>query len=335
MLKVFGRQFHPGEKSYFTLDGPTLCNRASVKLPVIVLCGGAEGPTLWLNGAVHGDEINGSYASWQLIRDLNPREVRGNVIATPVANLAAFLDQRKVSFLDDLDMDTQFPGDAEGMITQRLAKIIYDGVREAATHLISFHTISKMYDAHPYTVAKLVPDADATVNRTAVELAKAFGVQANCIVNLSDASGELPGVTSGALDITCIKDGIPAFMGEIGHGGIADPAMIRIAVQGIKNVMKTLGMLDGSPVLQTSRQYKILRRKFVRIDDGGVLDMNVKPGDIVHKGDSLGELHYFNDRPVPYPAPCDAYVIAVRTYPAINTGDRVAFLGLKWEDYCN
>lgn len=333
MQKVFGRQFFPCEKSYFTLDGPALCNRAVMKLPVIVLCGATDGPTLWLNGAVHGDEINGSYASWQLIRDLDPQKVAGNIIATPIANLGALFDQNKISRLDELDMDTQFPGDADGMAAQRLAKLIYDGVREAATHLISFHTISKLYHAEPYTVAKLVPGTDAKVNQTALKMAKAFGVSANCVVDLATASGELPGVTSGSLDITCLRDGIPAFMGEIGHGGIVDPSMVEIAVQGIRNVMVYLSMLDEKAILHTAKQYKITKRKFVRIGEGGILDMKVKPGDFVHKGDSLGQLHYFNDQLVPYASPCDAYIIAVRTYPAINTGDRVAFLGLEWEEY--
>ena len=48
---------------------------------------------------------------------------------------------------------------------------------------------------------------------------RAFGVVTNCVVDLRGDTNELPGVTSGALDITCMKDGIPAFMGEMGQGG--------------------------------------------------------------------------------------------------------------------
>jgi predicted deacylase len=216
-----------------------------------------------------------------------------------------------------------------------MAKTIYGGIREVATHLISFHTISKLYNAQPYTVAKKVPGADKQVNRTALEMAMAFGVQANCIVDLATATEELPGVTKGALDITCILDGIPAFMGEIGYGGVVDPAMVNVAVQGLKNVMTYLKIIAGTIKVQVPKQYRIVKRKFVRINTGGIIDMKVKPGDIVNAGATVAEIHYFDDNLTPYTVENDAYIIATRTYPAINTGDRVCFLGLEWEECTN
>lgn len=86
---------------------------------------------------------------------------------------------------------------------------------------------------------------DERVNRTAEGMQKAFGVRTNCLVNLARAAGELPGVTSGALDITCMKDGIPAFMGEMGQGGKIEKPYVNAAKEGILNVMIYLGMLSG------------------------------------------------------------------------------------------
>jgi len=94
-------------------------------------------------------------------------------------------------------------------------------------------------------VRKLIPGVDERVNRTAEGMQKAFGVRTNCLVNLARAAGELPGVTSGALDITCMKDGIPAFMGEMGQGGKIEKPYVNAAKEGILNVMIYLGMLSG------------------------------------------------------------------------------------------
>ncbi len=331
MIEVFGKTCLNGQKLFFSIDGPSYANRAVMQIPVIVLCGAKEGPTFWINGTVHGDELNGSYAAWQLVRALDPQEVSGNIVVTPIANVAAFVDQHKISRIDDLDMDTQFPGDANGMAAQMVAKLIYDEIKKNASFLINFHTISRLYDSQPYTVSKIVPGADPQVNKTALDLALTFGVKANCVVDLSSATGELPGVTNGALDITCIKDGIPAFMGEMGHGGVADPAIMEVAKQGLINVMVSQGMLQRN-IAKCEKQYRITKRKFVRSQIGGLIEMDCKPGDILKRGTSLAHFHYYDDNLIPYIAEQDSYVIATRVCPAFNSGDRVAFLGLEWEE---
>ncbi|MEG0751180.1 MAG: M14 family metallopeptidase [Oscillospiraceae bacterium] len=331
MIEVFGKKCESGKKLFFSVDGPQYANRATMQVPVIVLSGASDGPTFWINGTVHGDEINGPYAAWQLVRELDPAEIKGNIVVTPIANVAAFVDQHKTSRIDDIDMDTQFPGAADGMAAQMLAKIIYDEIKKHASFLISFHTISKLYDAEPYTVSKLVPGADAAVNKTALELALAFGVKANCVVDLSNAAGELPGVTNGALDITCIHDGIPAFMGEMGHGGVADPAIMAVAKRGLLNVMATQGMINRQ-IVKCEKQYRITKRKFVRGAVGGLIEMNCNPGDIVKANDTIAHFHYYDDNLIPYTVAQDSYIIATRCYPAFNSGDRVAFLGLEWAE---
>lgn len=331
MIEVFGRKCESGQKLYFSVDGPMYANRAVMQVPVIVLCGCQEGPTFWINGTVHGDELNGSYAAWKLVRELDPAQVRGSIVVTPIANVAAFVDQHKTSRIDDLDMDTQFPGDSGGMAAQMLAKLIYDEIRTHASFLINFHTISKLYDAEPYTVSKIVPGADPKVNRTALDMALAFGVKNNCVVNLATATGELPGVTSGALDITCLRDGIPAFMGEMGHGGVADPEIMAVARRGLLNIMVVQGMIDGE-LQRPEKQYRITKRKFVRSANSGLIEMAHKPGDIVPAGTTIANFHYYDDNLIPFTVDQDSFIIATRVYPAFNSGDRVAFLGLEWEE---
>lgn len=329
-MDVFGHACAPGQKYYFSVDGPLYANGARMQIPVIVLRGTQDGPTFWINGCVHGDELNGSAAAWELMGELDPAKLKGNIVVTPVANVAAFTEHTKNSNIDELDMDTQFPGDAEGFLCQILAKILYDEMKRHASFLINFHTISKLYDAKPYTVSKKVAGANPSVNVRALELALGFGVKANCVVDLATASGELPGVTRGALDITCIGDGIPAFMGEMGHGGVIDPNIVEVAKRGLRNVMIMQGMIEGT-VAKGQNQVRITKRKFVRSQTAGIIRVNTRPGDIVRAGDNIADFHYFGDRLTPYRVQQDSYIIATRAYPVINTGDRVAFLGLEWE----
>ena len=332
MIRVFNHEIKEGERAYFTVPAGELAHKAVVQLPVIVVAGKKEGPVLWINGTVHGDELNGSYAAWELSGEIDPEQLSGTLVVTPICNPIAFECRNKISAIDNMDMDTAFPGDPEGMMTQRIAYMIYREIKANAGAVISFHTMATPYRADPYSVRKIIPGVSDSVNEVSEGMQRAFGVVTNCVVDLRGDTNELPGVTSGALDITCMKDGIPAFMGEMGQGGKVETEYVEAAKKGILNVMRYLKMLDG-PVEKPGRQVLITKRRFLRSDKGGMIRMNVKSGDEVKAGESLLDLHYYGDEMESYPARSDCYVIGVRENPVVSTGDRVAFVGTEWRTW--
>ncbi len=332
MIRVFNHEIKEGERAYFTVPAGELAHKAVVQLPVIVVAGKKEGPVLWINGTVHGDELNGSYAAWELSGEIDPEQLSGTLVVTPICNPIAFECRNKISAIDNMDMDTAFPGDPEGMMTQRIAHLIYREIKANAGAVISFHTMATPYRADPYSVRKIIPGVSDSVNQVSEGMQRAFGVVTNCVVDLRGDTNELPGVTSGALDITCMKDGIPAFMGEMGQGGKVETEYVEAAKKGILNVMRYLKMLDG-PVEKPGRQVLITKRRFLRSDKGGMIRMNVKSGDEVKAGESLLNLHYYGDEMESYPARTDCYVIGVRENPVVSTGDRVAFVGTEWRTW--
>lgn len=332
MIRVFNHEIKEGERAYFTVPAGELAHKSVVQLPVIVVAGKKEGPVLWINGTVHGDELNGSYAAWELSGEIDPEQLSGTLVVTPICNPIAFECRNKISAIDNMDMDTAFPGDPEGMMTQRIAYMIYREIKANAGAVISFHTMATPYRANPYSVRKIIPGVSDSVNEVSEGMQRAFGVVTNCVVDLRGDTNELPGVTSGALDITCMKDGIPAFMGEMGQGGKVETEYVEAAKKGILNVMRYLKMLDG-PVEKPGRQVLITKRRFLRSDKGGMIRMNVKSGDEVKAGESLLDLHYYGDEMESYPARSDCYVIGVRENPVVSTGDRVAFVGTEWRTW--
>lgn len=332
-MTLFGQEIAAGEKRYFSVDAGSYANRAEIPMPVIALRGARPGPTLWITGTVHGEELNGSAAAWEVIRELAPADLAGTLIVTPIANPLAYADRVKISQIDYLDMDTAFPGTTTGTWTQRIAHLLYTEIKKHADALLSFHALAPRHLAKPYTVSKLVPGTGAvpeTVAR-ARQLALAFGVEANCSVDLSTASGELPGVMSGALDITCIADGIPAFMAEMGCSSLLESESIEAAKRGVYNVMKVLGMFAGS-VRRCENQLLITKRKFIRADRGGLVRaVHGAPGDILKAGCLLAETHFFGEEVERVHLAEDCYVIAARRHPVIHTGERYAFVGTSWE----
>src|SRR5699024_4389995 len=132
-------------------------------------------------------------------------------------------------------------------------------IKSHADYLLNFHTLSTPYKAVPYTVAKIVPSAKKEIIDKSRDMALAFGLHANCLVNLSNPTDELPGVTEGALDITCIQNDIPAFMAEVGSGGVIDRKFVSIAKDGIMNLLIHLELIKGE-VQPLKKQLLITKR---------------------------------------------------------------------------
>ena len=71
----------PGAKSKTVLGAVHLPSGLSVGIPCIVANGAEDGPTLVLSGATHGNEIAGTGAIIEVMRTLDPKQMRGAVIA--------------------------------------------------------------------------------------------------------------------------------------------------------------------------------------------------------------------------------------------------------------
>ena len=327
MIKIGGVKAQKGERVTGFLEAGKMANGCTLKMPFIIVNGKEEGPTLWLNGAVHGDELNGSVAMRKVAFDIEPDELKGSLICTPVCNLGAFQARHMLSNFDYLNLDQQFPGNPNGSHSERIAYLLFEQIKNRTNYLINFHAVGRDYLAKPYTVFKIVPETDKKVLEEVENVARVFGVYLNCKVDIAMPASELPGSRMGTLDVTCIKNGIVAFMAEIGSGGRFEQENIEIACQGIKNVMNYLKMIPGEPRV-VKEQMILTKRDFIRCNEAGFVFMNVKPDDFVKKGSTLAYLtDFFGNTVEEIKAPRDCYVVVVRVDPVVNTGDYISVIG--------
>ena len=64
---------------------------ATVSLPLLVLNGAADGPTLYLGALIHGDEPAGAEVIRRVVREeVDARQLSGAIIAIPIQNPLAF-----------------------------------------------------------------------------------------------------------------------------------------------------------------------------------------------------------------------------------------------------
>lgn len=331
MLRVGSASAKQGTKGEGYLKIGELSVHSEIMIPVAIVKGKGSGPTLWINGGVHGDEINVFMATRRVVSELNPKKLKGTVICTPLSNPLATQWRQKLNPYDYLDLDQQFPGDPSGQISQRIAYLLFQEIKAKANYLINFHTAGTSYTASPYTVFKKIPEVKSEVNQEIENIARAFGVYTNCRVDISSAKGELPGGVSGTLDMNCALQNIPAFMAEVGSGGKFEEENIDIAEKGIKNVMKYLKMIPGE-VDRPKKQMIITKRRFLYCDKGGFLAMDARPGAILSQGERIARvLDLFNEVET-IKAELKTLIILVRANPIVHTGDRVALIGLEWSE---
>ena len=106
---------------------------------------------------------------------------------------------------------------------------------------------------------------------------------------------------------------------EAGGMGRCTMDLVDMVVKGCKNTMKALGMMDGKPDIP--KKAKVYNPFHLYAKRGGFFISHVVSGDMVSKGDTLGEIRHLNGKIVEeIVVPTDG-VIHMVTSPAIWEGD--------------
>ena len=281
----------------------------TVNIPIHVRRAEKDGPVVFVTAALHGDEINGTGAVRQLIQDENFSLLRGSLLLVPVLNLLAF--ERHSRYMPDRrDLNRTFPGSETGSLASRMAYKIFDEIVSRCDYGIDLHTAAVRRTNYPNVRGDMRSESVST-------LARAFGSEI-----IIDSNGP-----KGSFRREACRAGCPTVIMEGGEVWKVEPGIVETAVRGIKNVLRTLEMLDGE-TLEPGFQVVVKQSKWIRAEKGGFLRFHVGPGDIVDKGQPLttNTTILGQERSVLH-APFDAVVIGMTTLPAISPGEPVCNLG--------
>ena len=83
-LIIAGEEIMPGERKQISLTTAKLYDFTDMKMPVVVVRGQKDGPTLFISAAIHGDEINGVDIVRRLLKHKALKRIRGTLIAIPI-----------------------------------------------------------------------------------------------------------------------------------------------------------------------------------------------------------------------------------------------------------
>jgi predicted deacylase len=266
-------------------------------VPLTVINGTRAGLAPKANGVVafggtHGNEYEGPVAIKRLCRDLDPAEMSGRVILIPQLSESACRAHQRTSPEDDVNMNRAFPGDPRGSLSYRIAHFVKTRVFPQVRVVIDLHAGGN--EAVFPLCASFHPLADVKQHAETAQVAKLFDTPFIFVYSRQMASGLL---TDEAED-----EGKIALGGEFGNAEAVSSKGVAHAYEGIKNVLRHYGMLEGEVRrIDTARatpprmvQAPILS-DYIPAPRSGIWEPVVAPGANVNEGDLIGRLHDFSD----------------------------------------
>ena len=204
-----------------------------VKLPVMIVKGNTDGPTLTVLGGVHGDEYEGPLAIRQLFEKINPSSLNGTFIGLPQSNPPAAEAGTRQSPIDNLNLARVFPGNQTGTITHKIAHFISTKLIDKTDFLIDLHSSG----THISTPTLVGYDASAKgIVNGSKECALSFGVPT--------IWGHTT-LSNGRSISYADSINIPWLYTECSGGGWLHTKEVELYKAGVLNVMRNLKMIKG------------------------------------------------------------------------------------------
>lgn len=243
---------------------------------------GGSGPTVYLQAAQHGIELNGPAALRRLHGRLLDADIAGTVIVVPVVNSLAF-DQRSYMTPPEYDvmnpnLNRVWPGDDDGSLQERLAAALWTLVDEADA-VVDLHT------GTPDMLEHVRFSADRPAAR---RLAKAFGTE-----YLLTDDPENEGTASGTFRAAAARKGIPAITAELANSRQVAPEAVTLGVEGILDVLREVDVLDPPPTPTPDQTHLRDDPDTTYATASGLFELrdDIRIGDDIEAGERLGTVY--------------------------------------------
>ncbi|MEN8190295.1 MAG: N(2)-acetyl-L-2,4-diaminobutanoate deacetylase DoeB [Thermodesulfobacteriota bacterium] len=290
----------------------------AIMTPITVMKNG-NGPTALITGANHGDEYEGPMALFNFAGRTDLSDIHGRVIVIPAMNYPAFTVSRRVSPIDNINLNRCFPGKPNGSVTEIIADYFTNTMVPMADYVLDIHSGGKTLDFLPF--AAIHKQENKEYEARCETFMKAFGAPYCCKMLDLDAYG--------MYDTMVEQTGKIFVTTELGGGGTTTPYTMKIAKRGVDNFLIQAGILDGK--LTPCRQEQLTldmpdESSYLLSLHNGLIDPYVTLGDHVKKGDLMARIHIVERTAVPpfeYYAPRDGIVMSRHVPSRVSIGDSI------------
>ncbi|MCT2088478.1 succinylglutamate desuccinylase/aspartoacylase family protein [Micrococcus terreus] len=300
-----------GSRKEVSLPISRLVTGAEVSLPVHVLHGREDGPTVWVSAAIHGDEVVGIEVVRRVMGLLDPKQIRGTLIAVPIVNVIGVMTGDRY-LPDRRDLNRSFPGSARGPLAGRIAHLLMTEVVSRCDVGIDLHTAADRRTNLP----QIRCDLEDPQTRF---LAEAFAAPVLNHARLRD----------GSLRWAAREAGARVLLYEGGEAWRFDEWAIQPGVEGVLRVLAALEMIPAEQAPSPPEQPSAVcwTSGWVRARRDGLLQLDVPLGQTVAVGDRLGALYdSFGRRQATVKADRPGIVIGRAEAPLVHRGDALVHI---------
>jgi len=257
---------------YNTIIGPP--RQRAVMIPLMTINGSSPGPTLCITAGVHGCEYTGIEASIRTYNQIDPGDLKGSLLIVPVVNPASFWTMTPyVNIQDGVDISDAYGTEGQ-TVSYFIAKTLLENVLSKADLIVDFHAGDLLEELLPHS--GFTKTGNEKVDSKSEMFSRVFGLETISETVASERVGKL------ALDI-------PQIFVEVGCCGKLEERFVTLAMTGISNLMKKMGMMEGEPVLP-QKQIVWHSKALIYTKSRGIFQSKVQVGDEVKERQIIGEI---------------------------------------------
>ena len=299
-----------GENKLIKIPVDRLPTGTLIEIPVYVFNSTKPGPTVLLQGGLHGDEVNSVELVRRMLIDKSYKIHSGCVIVVPLLNVFGFLSLSRD--MHGKDVNRSFPGSKKGSLASRMAYYLMQEITKNVDFAIDFHTGGAQRSNFPQI--RYTPE-----DTKAKDLATIFNAP------IMFGSKLIPK----SFRNQCYKNNIPVIVYEGGESLRLSERAIQEGINGTLRVLQHFNMLHEDVKIPANNQtIAIHKRKWIRAKVAGIFNATVTNGAKVAKDDILGNImDTYGETKFPVKAPSNGYIIAKNNFPIVNMGDALFHFG--------
>jgi hypothetical protein len=283
---------------------------------------GGDGPRVAVIAGIHGDELEGLFvchrlAAWlEGLAETHPHALRGRVDLVPALNPLGIDTLERFVPVFDADLNRNFPGDAEGLLPQRIAAGAMAALAGAAL-VIDIHASNIFLREIPQV------RINQAFAETLVPLAQGMNLD---LIWLHGAVTVLEATIAHSLNST----GTPCLVVEMGVGMRITPAFTEQLLVGIVNVWRGLGVLAADlalpPVTHSPLVADDTNVHYLNAATSGLFVPDIDHWMAVRHGETLGRIvsPLHGGTLAAVTSPVDGILFTLREYPAVYEGSLMA-----------
>ena len=254
-----------------------------VDIPYVEIVGTRDGPSAFISGGMHGNEINGIAIVRRFLDLLQANDLRsqlaGRIIILPVMNPSGFAHMQRRVYEDNQDLNRSFGFATPETFSHQIANTLTESIFRHCQFGIDIHDAGGRAVLVPH--ARIHAGEERDYHSTH-HMSRLFGTK--LVI-------ERPGKAHMMAIEMHRRFDMPVLTVEIGGAQRLYEEYYHTAIDGLWNVLAAFGMIERDFHLP-ERQFLLHDRYGVKVSEACQVRFCVRLGDYVHVGDEFGDLYF-------------------------------------------